>query len=139
MKFAKPRLVRFGVAQGGNITWSSVTDHNRTPLAITYNTIENRKRMADGTLRKQFIANKHKWATSFDQLPGYASQTVDKFMGANDLENFYLANQGAFYLELTYGDNSVEVYTVMFVDFSNSLQKRGAVDLYSVDLSLEEV
>jgi hypothetical protein len=139
MKFAKPRLIRFGTTVGVTTTYFPISDHNRSPLAISYEIVENRKRMADGTLRKQFIASKHKWSTSWDMLPGAAAQTVDKYWGANDIETFYLAHQGSFLMEVTYSDSSVQVFNVMFSSFSKTLQKRGTYDFYSVNVDLEEV
>lgn len=131
MKFAKPRLMR----------WSNnaVTDHNRKELEIQYDIIENRKRMANGTLRKQQIANKHKFSTSWDMLPFNHTKTVDGYWGANELESFWASTPGAFILELTYGSSLVETYNVMFVSFDKTLQKRGAFDFYSVSVSMEEV
>lgn len=131
MKFAKPRLMRWNA--------SSISDHNRSELQIDYDLIENRKRMADGTMRKQLIVNKHKFSCSWDMLPHSAAFTVDKYFGANDMETFWKNNQGAFTLELSFGSSPVETYQVMFSEFTKTLQKRGAFDFYSVNVSMEEV
>lgn len=131
IKFAKPRLMR----------WSNnaVTDHNRAEVAISYEVIETRKRMANGTLRKHFISNKRKWSTSWDMLPNTTAGTVDGYWGANEMETFFNSTPGAFTLELTYGNSPVETYQVMFVDFTKNLQKRGKYDFYAVTVSMEEV
>lgn len=131
MKFVKPRLMRWN--------GSAITDHNRSELQIDFDHLENRKRMADGTMRKQLIANKHKFSLTWDMVPHTSTYTVDKYFGANDMETFWKTNQGAFSLELTFGSSPVETYQVMFADFSKTLQKRGAFDFYHVSISMEEV
>jgi hypothetical protein len=47
-------------ANGGDGTtkWNTVTDHNRGQFTINHNRIEQSKRMANGTLRKFFVADK---------------------------------------------------------------------------------
>lgn len=134
--FAKPRLMRWGHTLG---TLNSISDHNRTELSISTERIETSQRMANGTMRKYHIADKRTFSTSWDMLPNRALYTVDGFWGADDMEEFYRATIGEFYLELTYSNASTEQVLVMFDSFSSSLQKRGKYDFYSADVSLVEV
>lgn len=71
MTFARPRLLRFNT--------NAVTDHNRSELGIDPERIESRKRMANGTMRKYFVADKHTFTVSWNDIPHLASQTVDGF------------------------------------------------------------
>ncbi|UEM46849.1 minor tail protein [Streptomyces phage Targaryen] len=129
--FAKPRLMRFNN--------NAVTDHNRGELSIDVERIEKKQRMADGTMRKYIVADKRTFGVSWQNLPHSSSYTVDGFWGARQLKSFFDATPGAFTLELTYGDGTVETYQVMFSDFNMNLTKRGRFDFYEVTLSMEQV
>lgn len=131
MRFATPRLVR--------LNGRAVTDHNRSPLAITTERIETRKRMANGTLRTYWIADKQSWSMSWTMLPNVDAATVDGYMGADALEDLYMATHGDLTLELTYANAPVETKRVFFKDFSKTLLKRGKYDFYDVSVSFEEV
>jgi hypothetical protein len=39
--------------------WTKLTEHNREPVSIDTNRIEKQQRMANGTMRKQFTADKN--------------------------------------------------------------------------------
>lgn len=71
-----------------------VTDHNRQPLNISYDTIESSNRMANGTLRRYITANKKKINTSWDMVPaaGGKNFTADGNLGAAWLKSFYEEN-----------------------------------------------
>ncbi len=131
MRFAKPRLIRLNQVP--------VTDHNRSSLSITTERIETRKRMANGTMRTYWIADKNSWSMSWEMLPNTNAATVDGYMGADTLESTYLAQHGDFELELTFGNSPVRIYRVMWKDFSKTLLKRGKYDFYDVSASFEEV
>jgi len=125
-----------GLAINGN----KLTDHNRTVISVTPDRIENRKRMADGTLRNFVVAQKRKVKTSWDNLPNKTSLTVDGFWGADALIGFYNTAFGEFTLRVSFGDNTYEDLLVMFSDFSHQLKKRNKyVDYYSIDVTFEEV
>lgn len=120
---------------------TKVTDHNRSALSVDVERIETKQRMADGTMRKYVIADKHTFSCSWDDLPSLTAQTVDGGLGAAAIEAFYMATQGAFVLT-TYdrANNLSGTYTVMFSEFSKTIKKRYAgTELWSVDISLEEV
>jgi hypothetical protein len=133
--FIKPRLMR----------WNSnaITDHNRQPLAISVERIENSHRTANGTLRKWVIADKRTFTTSWEMIPKATSKTVDGFWGGSAIETFFYATTGSFTLEVTDADGTVTNYTVMFQadGFSKEIVKRGTtgVDLWNMSVTLVEV
>jgi len=131
MTFSNPRLMRWN----GN----AITDHNRQPLAIDVERIEKKQRMANGTLRKYIVADKRSFTTSWNMLPKNTSQTVDGFWGADDIEQFYNTVTGSFSLEISDGDAETYTYNVMFSDFSKTISKRGSVDFWEINVSMEEV
>lgn len=77
-----------------NSTWYKLTDHNRQPIQIDIELIENQSRMADGSLRKYIVAKKHKVSTSWNFLPTKTAETADGNYGAAWIESFYNANAG---------------------------------------------
>lgn len=131
MKFVHPTLMRWNDAK--------VTDHNRSELGIDVERIERSNRMANGTLRKYWIADKRSFSTSWDMLPARARFTVDGAWGALEMEDFYNSTPGAFDLELNYASQEPENYRVVFKSFSATLVKRGVYDFYEVNVTLEEV
>lgn len=132
---AKPRLIRW-TGNGGTI---QISDHNRSSLSVEVERIETKTRMANGTMRKYHVADKHTFSTSWEMLPNTNVFTVDGHAGADEMETFYSANEGAFSLRLTLGNAPERLYTVMFTDFSKTLTKRGKFDFYDVSLTMEEV
>jgi hypothetical protein len=94
---------------GSNPTGYIVTDHNRAPLNISYDTIENSARMANGTMRRYITANKKKIATSWDQVPaaGGYNFTADANLGGAWLKSFYEENiYNPVWIKLTYAEES---------------------------------
>lgn len=119
---------------------NSVTEHNRSELEIGSLEIALKERMANGDLRKQFIANKRKFSVSWDKCPAVASKTVDGKWGGREIRAFYdSVADTTFLLTVTYGDGTEEIVQVMFEDFSHVIQKRTQFDLWSINMSLEEV
>ena len=119
---------------------SKLSDHNRSELAISPERIENRRRMADGTMRTFFVAQKRTFKTSWEDLPRDDNQTADGFMGTNSIVNFYNAHKGSFEIVLTRADNSTETVLVMFDSFDYKLSKRSTyTELYNIEMSLVEV
>lgn len=129
--FLKPSLMEWN----GN----KITDHNRGELKVDVERIEEKTRMANGTMRKYIVADKRTFSVDWKELPQSADFTVDGFWGKNEMEAFYDTNSGAFPLKLHFGDGTVKTYTVMMSDFSAELDKRGAYDFWSVSVEIEEV
>lgn len=121
-------------------TLNRLSDHNRDAISVTMDRIENRKRMADGTMRTFVVATKRQWKTSWEDLPRENNQTVDGYWGAASIIDFYEDTLGSFELVITDGENATETTTVMFDSFDFKLTKRGIyTDFYDIDLSVVEV
>jgi len=127
----KPRLM----------VWAgtAITDHNRSPLSVDVERIETSKRMANGTMRKYWVADKRTFSCSWEMLPNATNFTVDGHAGADGIENVYDAQKGAFTLTVHVGTGVTETYNVMFTEFSKNLNKRGKFDFYDVNVTMEEV
>jgi hypothetical protein len=61
----------------GTGTWYRLSDHNRNPISISYDLIQQQQRMADGTLRQYVIARKFKITTDWHDFPTIDSNLVD--------------------------------------------------------------
>ena len=137
-------------------TWRKITDHNRSPLTVSVERIENKQRMVDGTLRRYVVTKKRTYSCSWTSLPSKNSQvyagktglsTVDGGWSGDDMENFHDATDGSFQMKLRVGideakaisDGTIEVVTVMITDFSKDIVKRGVTDYWDVSITLEEV
>ncbi len=131
MTFSKPRLMRWN----GN----AVTDHNRAALSIDVERIEKKQRMSNGTMRKYIVADKRTFSTSWTMLPKLSAQTADGFWGADAIEQFYDSTTGSFSLEISDADTETYTYNVMFSDFSKSITKRGSVDFWEINVTMEQV
>lgn len=133
--------MQFSIQTAFTFDGNRTSDHNRKAFDVTPDRIENRTRMADGTLRTFFIASKRKIKISWENLPREDVQTVDKFWGAKSLVSFYNSNkQYAFPVEIAYGDGTKETITMMFADFHYNISSRNTyTDMYNLDLDLEEV
>jgi hypothetical protein len=124
--------------------FTSVSEHNRQPIQVSTNRIEQTTRMSNGTLRKFFIADKKQFSISWTMLPATTSYTADGYWGAKNLIDFYDSStgQGTFRIKLNYaqqGTESFTTYTVNCTSFSSTLVKRGAVAHWDISMTLEEV
>jgi len=110
MAFGKPVLQIYTsdpTIIGSNPIGYTLTDHNRQPLQVTYETIENSARMANGTLRRYITANKKKIGISWDMVPaaGGYNFTADSNLGAAWLKSFYEENiYNPVWIKLTYAE-----------------------------------
>jgi hypothetical protein len=77
-----------------NLRFRRLTEHNRAPLSINTERIESSQRMANGTLRKYFIADKLNLNVSWDMIPSFRNETADGGWGAEDIKNFYESSAG---------------------------------------------
>lgn len=150
------------VATRNNLAYSSanqlrfrrVSEHNRQPLSINIDRIEQSSRMANGTTRKYFVADKLNISVSWEMLPSFRNETVDGGWGAEDIKNFYEsdAGRGAFRIKLNPTVFSPDLitdsagalsddytYTVMFTSCDFTLIKRGLQPFWSVNITLEQV
>jgi len=86
-----------------------MTDHNRAPIQISYDRIENSSRMANGTLRRYITANKKKISVSWNTVPATSGYnfTADGNLGAAWLKSFFEENvYNPIWVKLTYADEA---------------------------------
>jgi hypothetical protein len=130
----------FPIDCGIKLNGHRLTDHNRGAISFAPEKIEQKKRMADGTMRRFWVAEKYSFKVSWNIVPGAASRTVDGFWGKDDLEQFYLDTPEEIVMEITQGDGVVATYTVMFDAFDANLLKRSEyVDFWDMSITLDEV
>jgi len=138
----------------GTPSFRRVTEHNRGPLTLDINRIEQSTRMANGTLRKYFIADKLNLSVSWDMVPSFRNETVDSAWGAEDIKDFYesTAGKGAFRIKInptvfdpilitdpTMPLSDDYTYTVMFSSADFAVVKRGLQTYWNVTIALEQV
>ncbi len=138
-------------------TTIKLSDHNRQPISIDTNRIEKQQRMANGTLRKFFIADKKSINVNWNLLPSLSTFTADGGYGAIDLRSFYegtaakasgaLSGRSNFDVTLVYGGTTTQTFNMVFTSCSFELVKRNvkqvptdtAQEFWNVSLSMEEV
>lgn len=131
-------------------TWTKLSEHNRQPVSIDTNRIERSERMANGTMRKIFIADKYSIQTSWNMLPSNDTMTVDGGYGAEQIRSFYKGKgTGSFKLKISYNGVSArdEIISVMITNCSFTINKRNvkekisdvAQEFWDVSLTLEQV
>lgn len=122
------------------INGNRVTDHNRKELNVGVNRIETRTRMVDGRMRKYWIADKHTFDITWNDVPFLGSATVDTFWSALEVENFFYSNPPSFPIIISDGKNASKNFTVVFTDFSKVVRKRfPTYDRGDFTIKLEEV
>jgi hypothetical protein len=140
-------------ANAGSLGFRRITEHNRAPLSINTERIESSQRMANGTLRKYFVADKLNLNASWEMIPSFRNETVDGGWGAEDIKNFYesTAGRGSFRVKINptvFSPSLVEgtaalsddyTYTMVFSSCDFTILKRGLQPFWSVNISLEQV
>jgi hypothetical protein len=127
-----------------------LSEHNRAPVSISIDRIQQTQRMSNGTLRKFFIADKKTINISWSMLPSRASYTVDEKYGARDIKDFYesATGKGSFPVTVKYGNTAnAENLTMIFTSCNFELVRRNAriihtdepQELWNVSLTMEEV
>lgn len=154
----KDNAIMFWQDQNGE--FQKITDHGRAPLSESYEVIERKSRMADGTLRKYVVAKKRNWSTSWSTLPSRngvgGMNTVDGGWSGKQMEDYYNTQDGSFLMLLRNGsainqpmpavsatlpfeNNNFYMARVMFSDFTKDVTHRGPTDIWEVSVTLEEV
>lgn len=161
--YLRPSLVTLTSANYASGVPLILSDHGRAPLNMSYERIETRERMANGTMRSYFIADKRTFELSWENLPSRASGpsgvgqggstrlTSDGYAGANDLRAFYEVATGSFTLDLWIDESAISSWSslpttaadlalpVYFASFSSEVTKRGTYfDLVNVSMTLEQ-
>lgn len=116
------------------------SEHNRSALAVNYERIQSSERMANGTLRQYYVADKRSWSLSWDMLPAPSEETVDGKAGGRDIERFYLATPGVFTMKIKHADSNLdETVTVVFSSFDKTHVRRGKYDFWDISVGLDQV
>ena len=141
-------------SNSNSLRFRRLTEHNRQPLSLNTERIESVQRMANGTLRKYFIADKLTLSVSWEMVPSFRNETVDGAWGAEDIKNFYesTAGRGTFRVKINptvFSPSLVEqsdgaladdyTYTMVFTSCDFTVLKRGLQTFWSVNISLEQV
>jgi hypothetical protein len=168
-KYLRPSLIVFSESEpilgtGGDAgkwdlgtNYLYLSDNNRAELAVSFERIEYKQRMINGTMRSYHVADKKNFSTSWDKLPSrktevteYDATARNKFAGGQELLKWYEDHTGDFWMLLIYDVDStvskenikknVEKVNVFFENFSYNIVERGFdLDLWDIDLSLVEV
>jgi len=76
--------ISLGLDGSGNATtdpaqmvWYKLSDHNRNPISISYDLVQQQQRMANGTMRQYVVARKFKITTDWKDFPTLDSNLVD--------------------------------------------------------------
>lgn len=126
--------------------WTKISDHGRGPLDISLIRIENKQRMAAGTLRRYVVAKKRSFSLSWQNLPDKETDFLAGGQTGQWMRTWHDDTDGAFYMRLREGaaidgdTNAMETVLVMITDFGYQVTKRNPVyDLWDLDITLEEV
>ena len=136
------------LSSANSLRFRRLTEHNRSPLSINTERIESSQRMANGTLRKYFIADKLNLSVSWEMVPSFRNETVDGAWGAEDLRTFYNSAEGqsAFNIRVNLAKDGTnqelanyESYTVVFSNCNFTVLKRGAQPFWNVSITMVQV
>jgi hypothetical protein len=107
MNFAIPSAIQVSV---DNSNWYKLSEHNRSPISLGYEVIEQSQRMASGTMRKYVIAKKLKVSSDWKDIPTLDSNLVDagtNVVGGAWMKAFYEANLFTpIYVKLIYAQDT---------------------------------
>jgi hypothetical protein len=110
------------------INGNALSEHNRQAATMFKERIEQSQRMADGTLRKFFVAEKHTLDLSWSDLPSKASFTVDNKWAALDIKDFYESSTGQASFPVVvkaYGASGDQIaFTGVFTSCSFTMKRR---------------
>ena len=132
----------------GGTTWQLVTDHGRSSVNMSVERVENKQRMADGTLRRYVVTKKRTWQTSWENLPSVATPSLANGQPGSWIENIHDTVDGSFHVRFRAGSDinttlsglAGTVVKVMITDYSRETVKRNPnFDLWNIDITLEEV
>ena len=137
-------------------TTLKLSEHNRQPISLSKTRIEKTQRMANGTMRKFYVADKESINVSWTKLPSFSTYTIDGGYGALDLRSFYdgsaakasgaLSGRATFDVQLSYG-GTTRTMEMIFTSFSLELVGRNvkqkntdsAQEFWNLSITLEEI
>jgi hypothetical protein len=141
-----PALPLLAQVRFEGLTSGYVTDHNRQATQVSRDDIVKQERMANGTMRERFVAQKDTWDFAFTDVPSRGTYTTDGYWSGEEILAFFAANR-SFTLKLYYS-GSVTVLgspertaTVMWKQGPEySISKRGPnFDFWDLSFTLVEV
>lgn len=159
----RPSMIVFSDTEptGASTNWTLgsnylyLSDDSREPVQVSFERIETRNRMIDGTMRSYFIADKRTFSTSWSDFPSRKAPSTDslnrgygtKFIGdssltniaaGQELLNWYNTYKKDFWMLLVYDapilsasiniaptSGWAEKIHVFFEDFNFTVTKRG--------------
>ena len=134
-----------------------LSDDSRSDLSISFERIEHKQRMINGTMRSYHVADKRTYSTSWKGLPSrkdFVSEVemknLNNFAGGQEILDWYNTHNGSFWALFVYDSDAttvksdikynVETVNVFFESFSYNVTKRRLdTDLWDITLSLVEV
>ncbi len=136
-----------------NTRFRRVSEHNRSEFSISTNRIEKQERMANGFLRKYFVADKKQFNVSWEMLPSFRNESVDGGWAAEDLKTFYESSSGKSSFRIRINPTTFNpvsnietgplqddyTYTVIFTSCNFTVVKRGIQAYWNVSITMEEV
>lgn len=146
MSMSMPRGSMLWIKSGAE--YYKVSEHNRSEFTISPQRFEKTQRMANGSLRKFWVADKKVFNVSWEMLPHTTALTVDGGWGAKDLRDFYYSEggRGTFNIKVNLATNGTdqsslgfEEYTVSITNASFVVLKRGIEPHWNVSLSMEQI
>jgi hypothetical protein len=98
--------------------------------------------MANGTLRKYYVADKKTFSTSWQFVPGAQTHLVDTAWSVDNLKTFFASDlgKGSFKIRIKKADGTYNgPYTVIFSQFESTIVKRGIDTFYNLSIEMTEV
>ena len=133
-----------------------LSEHNRQPVSLSPSRIEKMQRMANGSMRKIYVADKESINVSWNKLPSKSTMTVDGGLGALDLRDFYNGtatkasgtNSGRTTFDVTIKEGTASrTIEMVFTSFSLEMVNRNVKEksgndpqeFWNLSITLEEV
>ena len=129
-----------------------LSDHNRKPIDMSFDRIEQRQRMINGRMRSYHVADKLKIDVSWDMLPSRSfagkpnfsttganslaadqKYTVDGGAGGIELLDWYKAHPGPFWVYLAYDKHSD--FKAAGNEYNRLAQYNQVIEMYIADFS----
>lgn len=126
---------------------NQLSEHNRGPITISFNTIEKSQRMASGTMRRFFIDTYRTLSVSWQMLPSTSALTVDGKYGATQIRDLYLNTSGQMTVTVNYNGSTTHSFLAFATDASFDIVRRNVKntvssapqEFWNVSLTLEEI
>lgn len=132
LEFARPAAIE--------IDGEFITDHNRSEISINNQRLTRDIRTQFGSLRRYYRADKKSFSVSWTMIPQNFEYTVDRNLGAEDMQELFEAKKGKVRLKIYFDFGEEQDYDVVITDFSFVLRNRwDNYRFYDGSLTMEEV